>query len=80
MECLIIGINNIFPVKLLKLSLNGNFCRETGHIFYCLPKKKESESGRNNKNFYERINDKTPFILIVKSPPCDEQCLRATSC
>jgi len=50
-----------------------------GIFFIAFLKKKESESGRNNKNFYERINDETPFILIVKSPPCDEQCLRATS-
>jgi hypothetical protein len=33
MECLIIGINNIFPVKLLKLSHNGKSGRKTAQFF-----------------------------------------------
>jgi hypothetical protein len=34
MECLIIGINYIFPVKLLKISANGNSSRKNPVLFF----------------------------------------------
>jgi hypothetical protein len=55
MECLIIGINYIFPVKLLKLSLNGKSGRKTAQFFQkenAIPK--EPKSVRKKRGFVKK--------------------------
>jgi hypothetical protein len=50
MECLIIGINYIFPVKLLKISANGNSSRKNPVLFFLYNAfTKESEAVKNTQ-------------------------------